>query len=233
MQEADFLSRFQREVRTVGQLSHAAIVPLYDAAQDNGQPYLVMRLMKGGSLLDRVKRGALPLNDVVAIFNRLGGALDEAHSKGIIHRDLKPGNILLDELGQSYLSDFGIVKLTEATSMTSHGMIGTPMYMSPEHFDGKVSPRSDVYAMGVILFQLLTGKLPFQAQTPSEWLKAHLIDSPLSLRAVNPHLPTELEPILQRALAKSAEALWYGWGNGAGLERSGGWAHGRGGESVI
>jgi len=208
MQEADFLSRFQREVRTVGQLNHAAIVPLYDTGEDNGQPYLVMRLMNGGSLLDRVKRGALPLNEVVAIFNRLGGALDEAHSKGIIHRDLKPGNILLDELGQPYLADFGIAKLIEATSMTSRGVIGTPAYMSPEHFEGQVNPRSDVYAMGMILFQLLTGRLPFQAQTPTEWLKAHLMDTPPSLRSISPNLPSELEPILQRALAKSHEARY-------------------------
>jgi len=205
MQEADFLSRFQREVKTVGQLSHAAIVPIYDAAEDKGQPYLVMRLMKGGSLLDRVRRGPLPLNEVVAIFNRLGGALDEAHSKGVIHRDLKPGNILLDELGQPYLSDFGIVKLTEATSMTSRGAIGTPAYMSPEHFHGKVNSRSDVYAMGVILFQLLTGRLPFQAQTPPEYMRAHFMDSPPLLHNINQNLPSELEPILQRALAKSAE----------------------------
>jgi len=208
MQEADFLSRFQREVRTVGQLNHAAIVPLYDTGEDNGQPYLVMRLMSGGSLLDRVKRGALPLNEVVAIFHRLGGALDEAHSKGIIHRDLKPGNILLDELGQPYLADFGIAKLIEATSMTSRGVIGTPAYMSPEHFEGKVNPRSDVYAMGMILFQLLTGQLPFHAQTPTEWLKAHLMDTPPPLRSISPNLPSALEPILQRALAKSHEARY-------------------------
>jgi len=208
MQEADFLSRFQREVRTVGQLTHAAIVPLYDAGQDNGQPYLVMRLMSGGSLLDRVRRGALPLNEVVAIITRLGGALDEAHRKGVIHRDLKPGNILLDEVGLPYLSDFGIVKLTDATSMTSRGVIGTPAYMSPEHFEGKVNPRSDVYAMGMILFQLLTGRLPFQAQTPTEWLKVHLMDTPPPLRSINHNLPAALEPILQRALAKSAEARY-------------------------
>jgi len=208
MQEADFLSRFQREVRTVGQLTHAAIVPLYDAGQDNGQPYLVMRLMGGGSLLDRVKRGALSLAEVVAIFTRLGGALDEAHRKGVIHRDLKPGNILLDEAGLPYLSDFGIVKLTDATSMTSRGAIGTPAYMSPEHFHGKVNARSDVYAMGIILFQLLTGKLPFQAQTPPEYMRAHFMDVPPPLRSVNPNLPTALEPILQRALAKSDEARY-------------------------
>jgi len=208
MQEADFLSRFQREVKTVGQLTHAAIVPLYDAGQDNGQPYLVMRLMGGGSLLDRVRRGALSLAEVVAIFTRLGGALDQAHRKGIIHRDLKPGNILLDEAGLPYLSDFGIVKLTDATSMTSRGAIGTPAYMSPEHFHGKVNARSDVYAMGIILFQLLTGRLPFQAQTPPEYMKAHFMDVPPPLRSVNPNLPTALEPILQRALAKSDEARY-------------------------
>jgi len=205
LQDGDFLARFQREVRTIGQLNHAAIVPLHDAGEDKGQPYLVMRLMHGGSLLDRLKRGAIPVAETATMFSRLAGALDEAHGKGIIHRDLKPGNILLDEQGQPYLSDFGIAKLTEATSMNSRGVIGTPAYMSPEHFEGKVSAQSDVYAMGIILFQMLTGRLPFQAATPPEYMKAHFMDTPPPLRSINPHLPVELESVLQKALAKSKE----------------------------
>jgi len=205
LQDGDFLARFQREVRTIGQLNHAAIVPLHDAGEDKGQPYLVMRLMHGGSLLDRLKRGAIPVAETATMFSRLAGALDEAHGKGIIHRDLKPGNILLDEQGQPYLSDFGIAKLTEATSMNSRGVIGTPAYMSPEHFEGKVSAQSDVYAMGIILFQMLTGRLPFQAATPPEYMKAHFMDTPPPLRSINPNLPVELEAVLQKALAKSKE----------------------------
>jgi len=205
-QEADFLARFQREVRTIGQLNHSAIVPLFDAGEQEGQPYLVMRLMTGGSLLDRLKQSPMSLVETISMLNRLAGALDEAHNKGIIHRDLKPGNILLDESHQAYLSDFGIAKMTDATTMGTRGVLGTPAYMSPEHFEGKVSAQSDVYAMGVILFQMLTGQLPFQANTPPEWMRAHFMDTPLSVCACNPQLPAQLEAIIQQALAKKGEA---------------------------
>jgi len=203
--DPEFHNRFVREARAIGALQSSAIVPLHDFGEDKGQPFLVMRLMTGGSLVERLHQGAMSVEEVSQFLTRIAEALDEAHAKGIIHRDLKPGNILLDHKGDAYLADFGIVKLLESNSMTSRGAIGTPAYMSPEHFEGEVSARSDIYALGVITFQLLTGKLPFQARTPSEWLKSHLMDTPLSLRQVNSQLPLALQPILERALAKNPE----------------------------
>jgi len=203
--DPEFHHRFLREARAIGALESSAIVPLYDFGEDKGQPYLVMRLMTGGSLVDKLRQGAMSLEAASQLLTRLAEALDEAHSKGIIHRDLKPGNILLDHKGDAYLADFGIVKLLESSSMTSRGAIGTPAYMSPEHFEGEVSAQSDIYALGVITFQILTAKLPFQARSPSEWLKAHLMDKPLSLRQVNGQLPVALEAVIQRALAKKPE----------------------------
>jgi len=203
--DPEFHNRFVREARAIGALQSSAIVPLHDFGEDKGQPFLVMRLMTGGSLVERLHQGAMSVEEVSQFLTRIAEALDEAHAKGIIHRDLKPGNILLDHKGDAYLADFGIVKLLESNSMTSRGAIGTPAYMSPEHFEGKVSARSDIYALGVITFQLLTGQLPFQARTPSEWLKAHLMDTPLPLRQVNSQLPLALQPILERALAKNPE----------------------------
>ncbi|MDM8528392.1 leucine-rich repeat domain-containing protein [Anaerolineales bacterium HSG24] len=200
----DFLSRFQREARTIGKLENPAVVPIYDTGEANGQPFLVMRLMQGGSLQDRLKRGALSLREATDLFNHLAPALDEAHAKGIIHRDLKPGNILLDGQGNPYLSDFGIVKLMEATSLTTRGAIGTPAFMSPEHYEGKISPQSDIYAMGVILFHMLTGQYPFRAKTPPEWLKAHLMQPVPNICHVLPDLPPALTSIIETAMAKEA-----------------------------
>jgi len=201
-QNPKFRVRFQREMQTIGTLTHPAIVPLYDAGEHNSQPYLVMRLMEGGSLLDHLKQNHISLPETITIFNRLAPALDKAHHQSIIHRDLKPGNILLDEQGWPYLSDFGIAKLMDVTSMTSQGAIGTPAYMSPDHFEGQVTRQSDIYALGVILFQMLTGKLPYQATTPAEWIRVHLLDTPTPICTVDPNLPPTIEPIINRALAK-------------------------------
>jgi len=204
-QNPKFRMRFQREMQTIGTLTHPAIVPLYDAGEHNGQPYLVMRLMAGGSLLDRLKQGPVSLPETIGMLNRLASALDEAHSQNIIHRDLKPGNILLDEQGLPYLSDFGIAKLTDVTSMTSQGAIGTPAYMSPDHFEGQITLQSDIYALGMILYQMLTGELPYQASTPAEWIRVHLLEVPTPICAIDPTLPPAIEAIINKALAKHPE----------------------------
>jgi len=207
LSDPEFHQRFAREARAIGALESSSIVPIYDFGEDKGQPYLVMRLMTGGSLVDKLRQGAMPIEMVNLYLNRLAEALDEAHSKGIIHRDLKPGNILLDQKRLPYLADFGIVKLLEsnATMTGRGGAIGTPAYMSPEHFEGKVSARSDIYALGVIVYQMFTGKLPFQAKTASEWLKAHLMDAPIPLQVAHSGLPPILQTVLERALAKNPQ----------------------------
>ncbi|MEW5985812.1 MAG: protein kinase [Chloroflexota bacterium] len=202
-----FRARFRREAEVIAALEHPAIVPVYDFGEDDGQPYLVMRYMPGGSLADRIRRGPMPLPEAVAILERLAPALDEAHRQGIVHRDLKPGNILFDQYDQPYLADFGIVKLAEGqtTSLTATGgIIGTPAYMSPEQARGNVEldGRSDVYSLGVILFEMLTGTVPYHNDTPMGLAMMHVLEPVPRIRAVKPDLPVGCEGVIGRALAK-------------------------------
>ncbi len=150
LHDSGFRVRFEREAQTIAGLEHSAIVPLYDFGEDSGQPYFVMRLMTGGSLAERLKKGPLPITEAARIMARLAPALDYAHTHNIIHRDLKPGNILFDRNNEPYISDFGIARLTGGgASMTGSGIVGTPGYMSPEQaglVDRPVDLRTDVYA---------------------------------------------------------------------------------------
>lgn len=200
-----FRSRFEREAKTIATLEHPAIVPVYDFGEDNNQLYLVMRYMPGGSLADRLIRGPLQLAEAVAIIHRIGDALDHAHLKGVIHRDLKPGNILFDQYANPFLSDFGIVKLAEATSnLTGSGVVGTPAYMSPEqvHGEKEIDGRSDIYTLGIILFEMLTGRKPYRADTPVKLMMAHLMNPVPSILDVKPDLPVGCETVIQKVLAK-------------------------------
>lgn len=200
-----FRERFDREAHTIAALEHSAIVPVYDFGEDNNLPYLVMRFMTGGSLASRLRSGPLSLADSAAIIQRVAAALDEAHRHGIIHRDLKPGNILFDQYGDAFLSDFGIAKLTEATAaLTGSAIIGTPAYMSPEQARGEpdVDGRSDIYSLGVILFEMLSGQAPYDADTPMGIAIKHILDPVPLIRSINPDLPDEVEGIIARALAK-------------------------------
>jgi eukaryotic-like serine/threonine-protein kinase len=146
-----YLARFQQEAETIAALEHPAIVPIYDFGEYNDAPFLVMRYMSGGTLRDRLKGEPLPLDEIAAILQRVAPALDYAHEGGVIHRDLKPANILFDHMGNSYLADFGIARLAEASQTMT--MIGTPAYMSPEQVESqvKLDGRSDIYALGVML----------------------------------------------------------------------------------
>src|SRR5574341_1685634 len=147
-----FRARFEREARAIAALQHPAIVPVHDFGEQDGQPYLVMRYMPGGSLADRIQRGPLSLSEAARILSHLAPALDAAHRRGLIHRDLKPGNILFDEYDNPYLSDFGIVKIVEESAHLTGtgGLVGTPAYMSPEQAGGgrEVDYRSDLVRAG-------------------------------------------------------------------------------------
>ncbi|HKZ68919.1 MAG TPA: serine/threonine-protein kinase [Anaerolineales bacterium] len=205
LHDPHFRARFKREAKIIAALEHPAIVPVYDYGEDDGQPFIVMRLMPGGSLADRLKQGPLTLPEVARIFTRLAGALDEAHRRGIIHRDLKPGNILLDSQGDPYVSDFGMAKLTQgASSFSGSTIMGTPAYMSPEQAKGEhdLDGRSDIYALGAILFEMLTGKLPYDADSPMGIAVKHITEPVPRILDVKPDLPPGCEDVIRQAMAK-------------------------------
>lgn len=203
--------RFNQEVKAVVALEHSAIVPLYDFGEADDKPFFVMRYMPGGSLYDRLVKQTPTLAESNRILQRMASALDAAHKKGIIHRDIKPGNILFDTYGEAFVGDFGIAKLVqEGTNvMTSAtGMVGgTPKYMSPEQCRGitDIDGRTDVYAVGIVLFEMLTGSPPYNADTPMGYLYLHLNQPPPPLWSSRPDLPSALDIVMNRALAKDRE----------------------------
>ncbi len=207
LHDPQFRVRFEREAKTIAMLEHPAIVPVYDFGEEDGQPYFVMRFMTGGSLADRLKQGPFSLQEAARIFERLAPALDEAHARKIIHRDLKPGNILFDQYNEPYLSDFGIAKLSEMqTSVTGSAIIGTPAYMSPEQAQGEsVDGRADIYALGIILFEMLTGRQPFEGDTPMSVVVKHITGTPPHILDIQPDLPPAIEPVIEKALAKNKD----------------------------
>src|SRR6185503_10210190 len=166
--DANFRARFQREARTIARLEHRYILPVHDVGDDD-IPYFVMRYTEGGDLNGLIDRKALSVARIATIISQVAEALAHAHRQGIIHRDVKPANILISAEGDPLLTDFGIAKIYEETlQLTSDGMmVGTPTYMAPEQLQGQpVDPRTDIYALGVVLYQALTGEPPFIAETP-------------------------------------------------------------------
>src|SRR5512141_236066 len=203
--DPQFRLRFEREAKIIAQLEHTAIVPVYDVGEADGQPYFVMRYMNGGSLSERIKAGGLTIEDAARILGAIAPGLDEAQSKGIVHRDIKPSNILFDKKGNPYISDFGIAKLSQAQSgnVTGSAIIGTPAYMSPEQAQGtEIDGRADIYALGIILFEMLTGQQPYQADTPMAVAIKHITDPVPHIRKINPQLSEGVDAIIQKAMAK-------------------------------
>ncbi|MFN4293320.1 MAG: protein kinase domain-containing protein [Thermoflexales bacterium] len=201
--------RFAREVRAVVQLDHPAIVPIYDFGEEDGQPYVVMRYMPGGSLADMLTYGRLNLADAQRILERVAHALDAAHAQRIIHRDLKPGNILFDGYGEAFLSDFGIVKKVyeggaETPTLTGSVVLGTPAYMSPEQALGKpLDERSDVYSLGAVLYEMLTGVPPYKGPTGISVAMKHVTEPVPNLRQHRPDLPDACIAVVEKAMAKN------------------------------
>jgi Tol biopolymer transport system component len=212
--EEDFVERFHREAETVAALEHPHIIPVYDYGVQEGTSYIVMRLLTGGTLADRItRRGArkqpLPsLHDIADLLNQLAGAFDYAHSLGVIHRDIKPNNIMFDNQGNAFLVDFGIAKLLQATgSLTATGsVLGTPLYMAPEQWRSEQPvPATDQYALGVTIYQLMTGRVPFEAPTPYGLMLKHINEPPTAPHLLRPDLPEASALVLDRALAKTPE----------------------------
>jgi len=206
--DPQFKMRFEREAKIIASLEHPSIVPVYDVGDDNGQPYFVMRYMSGGSLSERIKAKTLTVEDAVKILGQLAPGLDEAHAKGIVHRDLKPSNVLFDAKGTPYISDFGIAKLSQSQSsgMTGSAIIGTPAYMAPEQAQGTgVDGRTDIYAVGIILFEMLTGRQPYEADTPMAVAFKHITDPVPNIQDANPALPAGVDAVIQKAMAKNKD----------------------------
>jgi hypothetical protein len=200
------VQRFQREARLVARLEHPHILPVYDFDAGYNPPYIVMRYLNGGTLTQILEQGALPPLEAAYLLRQVGLALDYAHRQGIIHRDIKPSNILIDREGNAFVSDFGIARIVADQQLTISGaIVGTPNYMAPEQAQGigQVDYRADIYALGVILFQMLTGSLPFEADTPMGVLMKHLQEPPPHIVTYNPALSPALDEIIQRALAKA------------------------------
>ena len=201
------LERFRREAETVAGLSHPNIVPLYFVGQKDDLVYLVMQAIDGGSLADRIKReGRLPIDEASRILSEVASALAFAHKRGVVHRDIKPQNVLLDiETNRALVTDFGIARTAEAqnVSLTATGMmVGTPAYVSPEQVSGEPSDhRVDIYALGVMAFEMLTGDLPFSAPTPMAMLMKRLAEPPPPLRSVRSDVPQSLEDLVTACLA--------------------------------
>jgi formylglycine-generating enzyme required for sulfatase activity/tRNA A-37 threonylcarbamoyl transferase component Bud32 len=203
------LERFRREAETVAQLSHPHIVKLHFIGQKDDLVYLVMEMIDGGSLADRLQRERmLPIEDAARIFGEVAGALAHAHKRGVVHRDIKPQNVLLDsESGRALVTDFGIARTAEGGSLTATGMVvGTPAYLSPEQVTGEPSDhRADIYALGVMAYEVLAGRAPFTGPTPTAVLMKRLGGPPEPLRSIRKEVPAALEELVDACLATNPD----------------------------
>jgi len=208
-ESAEFVARFQQEARTIARLEHPHILPVFDYGESDGTTYFVMRYLEAGTLKDKMQAGPLSLNEIDNLFSQLAGALGYAHSHGVIHRDLKPANALVDEQGNLFLTDFGIAKLLESASprlTQTDAIMGTPAYISPEQARAQtVDQRSDIYSLGIILYEMVTGRVPFTADTPLAVILKHVSD-PLPLPSIlKPDIPEAIEQVILKALAKEPD----------------------------
>lgn len=205
LHDPGFLERFEREVEVISRLEHPHILPIYDFGNADGVPFIAMRYLGGGSMAQMIRRGVPPINDIEKPFTQVAQALDYAHQQGIIHRDLKPGNIMLDEGGNAYLSDFGIARVM-GSELTGSAIIGTPAYMSPEQAHGMtIDARSDVYALGIVLFELLTGREPYQSETPMGVLLMHVNEPMPAVSDFRSDVPARVEDVIEKATAKDRD----------------------------
>ena len=203
--DPDFIRRFEAEARTIARLEHPHIVPLYDYWRDPDGAYLVMRYLRGGNLLTALASGPWDLGPAGRLLDQISGALSAAHSQGVVHRDIKPANILLDEASNAYLSDFGIAKdLTGEMQMTAEGaVIGTPDYISPEQIlNDPITPATDIYSLGAVLYETLTGKKPFLDSSVANLIYKHLHEPVPPVSASRPDLPPQIDRVIQKATAK-------------------------------
>ncbi|MCU0480571.1 MAG: protein kinase [Anaerolineae bacterium] len=202
LHDPGFYERFEREVNVISHLENPHILPIYDYGQEEGLPYIAMRYLGGGSLEQRIRRSPVKIDEIEKPLNQVAQALDYAHQQGIIHRDLKPGNIMLDENGNAYLTDFGIARVL-GSDLTGSMIIGTPAYMSPEQANGlPVDGRSDIYSLGIVLFEWMTGRGPYQAETPMAVLLKQIQEPMPSIRQIRGDVPQSVEDVIIKATSK-------------------------------
>jgi serine/threonine protein kinase len=206
--DPQFTARFENEARLLARLQHPYILPVFDYGQAEGYAYFIMPLVETGTLAQALRGRPLPVERICEYTIEIGEALEYAHARGLLHRDVKPSNVLMDESGNCVLTDFGIAKLVDDSSnLTATGtLIGTPAYMSPEQGRGQeLDRRSDIYSLGVIMYEMATGRVPFSATTPVAVIFKHIQEPLPPIEQVNPSLPTGLVNIINTALAKRPE----------------------------
>ncbi len=195
---------FKQEAKIIASLEHPYIVPVYDFDWQGAQPYIVMRYMRGGSLANLLEGQKLQLSEFSSIFQRICEALDAAHAQNIIHRDIKPANILFDIEKKAFLADFGIAKKSSGVGEGDGWVVGTPSYMSPEQcLSQEVGARSDVYSLGVLLYKVLTGQVPFSGSSEKELMDLHVNQPVPTIADIQPNLPHAWQEIINKAMAKS------------------------------
>lgn len=207
--DATFIGRFQREARVVAKLEHPNIVPVYDYAEHEGRPYLVMKFIEGDTLKAHMSAGALTSQEIEQVMETVGSALGYAHRQGVLHRDIKPSNVLISNENVLYLADFGLARIAQAgeSTLSSDSIMGTPQYISPEQAMGKkdLDGKTDIYSFGVMLYEMVVGQVPFNADTPFSIIHDHIY-TPLPLpRSVNPKVPESVQRVLLKSLAKNRD----------------------------
>jgi serine/threonine-protein kinase len=205
-EDVTFAARFQREARVVARLEHPYIVPVYDYAEHEKRPYLVMKFIEGDTLKARLNQGPLTSAEITKVVDSVGSALAYAHKQGILHRDIKPSNVLVAKDGEMYLADFGLARIAQSgeSTLSSDMIMGTPQYISPEQAMGKkdLDAGTDIYSFAVMLYEMVVGQVPFSADTPFSIIHDHIY-TPLPLpQTINPSVPEPVQRVLLKALAK-------------------------------
>src|SRR5215203_2479681 len=206
--DPDQLERFRREARAVAQLNHPHVVTVIDAGEDDGAPYIVFEYVEGETLKERIRRlGRLPVSEAVAYAIEIGRALESAHANRLVHRDVKPQNVLIDADGRAKVTDFGIARSLEAQGLTATGrVLGTTDYVSPEQALGhEVTGQSDIYSLGIVLYEMLTGETPFKADTQVAVAMKHVRDPLPDVQRRRPEISAALASVVERATAKQTE----------------------------
>src|ERR671916_433403 len=207
-QDPDQLERFRREARAVAQLNHPHVVTVIDAGEDDGAPYIVFEYVEGETLKDRIRRlGRLPVSEAVAYAIEIGRALEAAHASKLVHRDVKPQNVLIDRDGRAKVTDFGIARSMEAQGLTATGrVLGTTDYVSPEQALGhEVTEQSDIYSLGVVLYEMLTGETPFRADTQVAVAMKHVKEPLPDVQRRRPEISAALAAVVERSTAKETQ----------------------------